>query len=64
MHAGTRYIELVFLHPVESATCSVLWCIRVVKHRHTIFYAWVGPVRIPQKCAGTRYAKLGFLHPV
>jgi hypothetical protein len=46
---ATRYTVLVFLHLVASTTCSALWCIRGVKHRHTIFYAWVGPVWIPQK---------------
>jgi hypothetical protein len=35
-----------------------------VKHRHIIFLAQVGPVRIYKKCAGTCYAELMFLHPV
>jgi hypothetical protein len=44
-HTGTCYAELVFLHPVGFA----FQCVRGVKHRHTIFHAWVGPVRISQK---------------
>ncbi len=43
---------------------SALRCVQGAKHRHTIFQAWVGPVRIPQKAQRTRYAKQMFLHPV
>jgi hypothetical protein len=35
-----------------------------VKHRHTIFHAHEGLVRIPKECTGTRYAELVFLFPV
>jgi hypothetical protein len=35
-----------------------------VKHRHIIFHAWVGLVRIPKKHCRIHYAKLGFLHLV
>jgi hypothetical protein len=28
---------------------SAFWCVRGVKHRHTIFHARVGPVQIQQK---------------
>jgi hypothetical protein len=35
-----------------------------VKHRYTISFARVGPVRIQQKRVRTRYAELVFLHLV
>jgi hypothetical protein len=35
-----------------------------VKHRQTIFDAWVGPVQIRKKRVGTRYVEHVFLHPV
>jgi hypothetical protein len=38
--------------------------VRGTKHRCTIFLAWVGLVRIPQKCVGTNYAEFVFLHMV
>ncbi len=45
--AGTLYTKLMFLHPVGSCRSpSALWCIPGMKHRHTIFHARVGPVRI------------------
>jgi hypothetical protein len=39
-------------------------CIRDTSHRHTIFHARVGPVRILQKCIRTRYVERLFSHPV
>jgi hypothetical protein len=47
--AGTRYVELVFLHPVGSVGhVSAFQCSWAAKHRQTIFYAQVGAVRILQ----------------
>jgi hypothetical protein len=43
---------------------SAFWCVCGVRHRHTIFHAGVGVVRIPRKRIGTRYTELVFLHPV
>jgi hypothetical protein len=39
-------------------------CVWGSKHQHTIFQAWVGPVRIRQNRTGTSYAELVFLHSV
>jgi hypothetical protein len=33
----------------EARSRSAFWCVRGVKHRHTIFHAQVGLVQIPQK---------------
>jgi hypothetical protein len=42
---GTRYVELVFLHPVGSVDLVVHSSVfRGMKHQHTIFHAWVGLV--------------------
>jgi hypothetical protein len=41
---------------------SAFWCVRVTKHRCTIFQARVEPVWIAQKRAGTRYTEHVFLH--
>jgi hypothetical protein len=35
-----------------------------MKHRHTIFHAQEGLVRISKECTETRYAELVFLFPV
>jgi hypothetical protein len=43
---------------------SAFRCVRGVKHRHTIFHAPVGPVRIQKMYVETRYAEVAFLHPV
>jgi hypothetical protein len=43
---------------------SALQCVWCVKHRHAIFHAHVGPVRILKKRVGTPYAKLVFFHSV
>jgi hypothetical protein len=63
-HAGTRYVELVFLHLVESTGHSAFRCIRGVKHRCTIFYARVDRYGFYKKHDGSRYAKLVFFYPV
>jgi hypothetical protein len=37
-----RATELVFLHPVGSTTHSAFRCVWSMKHRRSIFLAWVG----------------------
>jgi hypothetical protein len=48
MRTGTRYIELVFLHPLGYVGHVVHSGARGTKCLCTIFHARVGPVRIPQ----------------
>jgi hypothetical protein len=40
-------LNLYFTSGAIYGSCSAYWCIRGVKHRHTIFHARVGPMRIP-----------------
>jgi hypothetical protein len=49
MRAGTHYTELVFLHPIGSTGHVVRSSASGHESQHTIFYALVGPLRIPQK---------------
>jgi hypothetical protein len=44
MHAETRYAELLF---VSVGLYMSRRAFRCVKHRDTIFHAWVRPVRFP-----------------
>jgi hypothetical protein len=46
---GTRYAELVFLHPLGSVSHIVHSCVCGREMSTCYFYARVGPVRIPQK---------------
>jgi hypothetical protein len=62
---GTRYTELVFLHPVRS-TCHVVHYVasRAQNVDALFFHSRVVLVRIKQKCVTIPYAELVFLHPV
>jgi hypothetical protein len=52
-HTGTRYAELVFLHPLRFVGPIVhSGSSGGAKRQHTIFHARVGPVQIPQKAPG------------
>jgi hypothetical protein len=53
----------VFTSGGICGSCSAFRCVRGTKHRHSIFRAWVGLVRISQKRPGTRYVEHVFLHP-
>jgi hypothetical protein len=66
----TLHQTCVFASGAIYGSRSVFWCVRAVKHRHTIFHSWVGPVRIKEKAlwdkkrVWTHYAELVFLHPL
>jgi hypothetical protein len=57
-HAGTRYIEFVFVHPVGSAGHVVHSGVSGVRNIDVLFFMLTrAPMLIPQRCAGTRYAE-------
>jgi hypothetical protein len=61
----TRYIDLLFLHPVGSACHVVHSGASAVRNIDTIFFmlGW-DQYGFHKNCAGTRYVELLFLHPV
>jgi hypothetical protein len=64
-HAGTRYAELVFLHPVGSMShvvhCGVTGLRNINAQFFMLGWDWYG---FHKKYDGTRYIKLVFLHPM
>jgi hypothetical protein len=64
-HADTRYIELVFLHPVGSAVDVVHFGASGAQNVNTLFFVLVLALcGFDKKCARTRYVEHTFLHPV
>jgi hypothetical protein len=63
--AGTRYAELVFLHPVGSPSHVVQSGSSEAPNINVLFFK-LGWVRCDfrKNCVGTRYAELVFFYPV
>jgi hypothetical protein len=62
---GTHYAELVFLHPVGSASHVVHSSVSEARNSDTLFFMlrW-DMYGVNKKHTGTHYADLVFLHPM
>jgi hypothetical protein len=62
---GTRYVELMFLHPMRSVGHVVHFGVSRERNVDTLLFmlGW-DQYGFNKNCVGTRYSKLLFLHPV